>query len=288
MEGDFIMKRILGILLLVLCVIPLHHVLAAGDPNDLAGSKDPALFSRMPGFHIYNYQELDFNRYDFPVGSGKIQTVEGHHYYVDYYANDGIKIPSGLQIIRNYENAAKAIGGTIIYEFEDGGTYYVTLKVVKNNAEAWALVGAASNGMYKVNIIEKQLMNQDVVASAESLASSISETGKAAVYGIYFDTGKSEIKPESEPAISEIAKLLNADAKLKIYVVGHTDNVGAFDYNIKLSRDRAAAVISDLVNKHGIATARLTPFGAGPTAPVASNMSEEGRARNRRVELVAQ
>jgi OmpA-OmpF porin, OOP family len=282
------MKRILGIVLLVLCLVSLHQVLAASDPNDAEGSKDPALFSRMPGFHIYNYQELDFDRYDFPVRSGKTQTVEGHHYYVDYYANEGIKLPSGLQITRNYENAAKAIGGKVIYTFEDGGRYYSTLKVVKNNAEVWALVEGAGNGMYKINVIEKELMNQDVVANAESLAGSINETGKAAVYGIYFDTDKSEIKPESEPAISEIVKLLKADPKLKLYVVGHTDNVGAFNYNIKLSQARASAVVSALVSKHGIAAARLTPFGAGPTAPVASNKSEEGRAKNRRVELVAQ
>ena len=105
------MKRILGIILLVLCVVPLHQVLAAGDPNDMAGSKDPDLFSRMPGFYIYNYQELDFNRYEFPVSPGKTKAMEGRHYHVDYYANEGIKLPSGLQVTRNYANAARAVGG---------------------------------------------------------------------------------------------------------------------------------------------------------------------------------
>jgi OmpA-OmpF porin, OOP family len=282
------MKRTLGIVLLVLCLLPLHQVLAAGDPNDTEGSKDPPLFNRMPGFYIYNYQELDFDRYEFPVGPDRTQAVEGRHYNVNYYANEGIRMPSGLQITRNYVNAAKSIGGKLVYEFEDGGRYYVTLKVVRNNAEVWAFVEGSGNGMYQIHIIEKQLMNQDIVANAESLAGSIKETGKAAVYGIYFDTDKSEIKPESEPAISEIVKLLKADSGLKLYVVGHTDNVGAFNYNIKLSQSRASAVVSALVNKHGIAAARLTPFGAGPAAPVASNQSEEGRAKNRRVELVAQ
>jgi OmpA-OmpF porin, OOP family len=282
------LKRILGILLLVLCVSPLSPVLAASDPNDAEGSKDPALFSRMPGFHIYNYKELDFDRFEFEVGPRKTQAIEGRHVYVDYYANEGIKIPSGLQIVRNYVNAAKAVGGTPVYEFEDGGIQYVTLKVVKNNVEVWARVEGAGNGMYKVHIIEKQLMKQEVVANAESLAGSIRETGKAAVYGIYFDTGKAEIKPASEPALVEIAKLLKADPTLKLYVVGHTDNVGLFGPNIKLSEDRAAAVVKALVGKYGIVSSRLTPFGDGPTAPVASNKSEEGRAKNRRVELVAQ
>jgi OmpA-OmpF porin, OOP family len=282
------LKRILGILLLVVCVTPLTVVLAASDPNDAEGSKDPALFSRMPGFHIYNYKEIDFDRFEFEVGPRKTQAIEGRHVYVDYYANEGIKVPSGLQITRNYINAAKAVGGTSVYEFEDGGVQYVTLKVVKNNVEAWARVEGSGNGTYKVHIIEKQLMKQEVVANAESLAGSIRETGKAAVYGIYFDTGKAEIKPESEAALAEIAKLLKADPKLKLYVVGHTDNVGLFGSNIKLSDDRAAAVVKALVGKYGIVSSRLTPFGDGPTAPVASNKSEEGRARNRRVELVAQ
>lgn len=283
------MKRILGVLLLVLCVMPARQVMASSDPNDRDGSKDPALFSRMPGFHISDYQELDFDRYEFPVGPGwKTEAVEGRLTSVSYYANEGIKLPSGLQIIRNYANAAKTIGGKTVYEFEDGGIQYVTLKMVRDNAEAWVMVNGASNGMYYVNIIERQLMEQNVVANAESLAGSINETGKAAVYGIHFDTGKSDIKPESEPAIGEIVKLLKADGQLKLYVVGHTDNVGAFDYNIKLSQARAAAVVSTLVDKHEIVASRLTPFGAGPAAPVASNKSEEGRAENRRVELVAQ
>ena len=282
------LKRILGILLLVVCVSPLTVVLAASDPNDAEGSKDPALFSRMPGFHIYNYKEIDFDRFEFEVGPRKTQAIEGRHVYVDYYANEGIKVPSGLQITRNYINAAKAVGGTSVYEFEDGGVQYVTLKVVKNNVEAWARVEGSGNGTYKIHIIERQLMKQEVVANAESLAGSIRETGKAAVYGIYFDTGKAEIKPESEAALAEIAKLLKADPKLKLYVVGHTDNVGLFGSNIKLSDDRAAAVVKALVGKYGIVSSRLTPFGDGPTAPVASNKSEEGRARNRRVELVAQ
>ncbi|MCB0284782.1 MAG: OmpA family protein, partial [Calditrichaeota bacterium] len=168
------------------------------------------------------------------------------------------------------------------------GMHYVTLKVVTNNREVWVMVEAGSGGMYKVNLLEKQLMQQDIVANAESLAGEIKKTGKAAVYGIYFDTDKSDIKSESEPTITEIARLLKNDAALKLYVVGHTDNVGKFDYNVKLSQARAAAVVETLVKKNAISANRLIPFGAGPTTPVAANKDEEGRAKNRRVELVAQ
>ncbi len=142
--------------------------------------------------------------------------------------------------------------------------------------------------MYNFNMVEKQLMKQSVVANAEALSSSIKETGRVAVYGIYFDTNKADLKPESEPALAEIVKMLNTDVNLKVYIVGHTDNVGQFAGNIKLSQDRSASVINALISKYGIAASRLTPFGAGSTAPVASNETEGGRAKNRRVELVAQ
>ncbi|MFZ5572476.1 MAG: OmpA family protein [Thermodesulfobacteriota bacterium] len=282
------LNRIAAALLVFLFIPVQSQALAAGDPNDAEGGKDPALFSRMPGFHIYQYQEIDFDRFDFPVGPDKNQAVEGRHFSIDYYANEGIQIPSGLQISRNYANAAKSVGGETVYEYEDGGIQYTTLKVAQKDAEVWALVSGASNGMYKVHIVARQAMKQEVTANAENLAGSITATGKAAIYGIYFDTGKAEIKPASEPAVTEIAKLLKADPKLKIFVVGHTDNVGAFDSNLQLSRNRAAAVVAALVGKHAVAASRLTPFGAGPTAPVAANTSEEGRAKNRRVELVAQ
>ena len=282
------MKRAVCILLLVFCAAPLHRAMAAGDPQDQAGSRDPALFTRMPGFYISTYEELEFDRHEFWVSPEKTETVEGRRYSLDYYAKDGVTIPSGLQVTRNYANAAKAMGGTAVYAYEDGGTRYAILKVAKDDAEAWAQVSAADNGMYQVIIIERQLMRQDVPANADMLAGSINETGKAAVFGIYFDTGKSEIKPESEPAIAEIVKLLEKGAAFKLYVVGHTDTVGAFEYNVKLSQARAAAVVGSLVKKHGIAASRLIPFGVGPTAPVESTKSDEGRAKNRRVELVKQ
>lgn len=282
-------QRITGLLALLLSsIFALSWVCGAADPQDAEGSKDPALFSRMPGFHIYNYRELEFDRHEFATGPGQTGMVEGRYYYVNYYANEGITLPGALQIVRNYANAAKAIGGRVVYEYEDGGNWYTTLQVTRGQAEVWVAVVAAGNGMYTVEIIEKQLMNQEVTANAGSLAGSIRDTGKAAVYGIYFDTGQSEIKPESEAAIGEIAKMLKADGGLKLYVVGHTDNTGGFDSNLKLSQARAAAVAGALINRYGIAAARLIPFGAGPVMPVASNGSEEGRARNRRVELVAQ
>jgi OmpA-OmpF porin, OOP family len=277
------MKNFIGsFLLLLIGVAPL----VAQD--DREGCKDPALFTRMTGFWIYNCEDVQFDKFEFFVSSGKSQSVEGHRLYLNYYLKENVQTTSGLQIVRNYTNAIKKLGGQLVYEWEDGGAYYVTLKLVKNGQEVWAQVSGGGNGMYFLNIIEKEAMEQDVVADANSMANSIKETGKVALYGIYFDTGKAILKPESEAALQEIAKLVKADPGLKLYVVGHTDNTGGFDANMKLSIDRASAVVSALVSKHSVSAAILKPCGDGPTAPVATNETEEGKALNRRVELVKQ
>lgn len=138
-------------------------------------------------------------------------------------------------------------------------------------------------------IIETKPMETGLVTvDAATLASDITRTGHASIYGIYFDTGKAEIKPESDAALKQVAKLLQQDLKLKLYVVGHTDNQGTLESNMDLSMRRANAVVQVLASKYGIATARLKALGDGPSAPVASNDSEDGRAKNRRVELVKQ
>jgi len=275
-------KTLLSLLMILSVVAPLTA------QEDAEGSKDPALFTRMPGFHIYNYEELQFDKYNFRVSDDKSVSIEGHHSNINYYLNENAEAPSGLQIARNYINAIKKVGGELIYEFEDGGLQNTIMKLVKNGKEVWVYVNGGGNGMYSVNIIEKEAMNQDVVADANSMANSIKESGKVAVYGIYFDTGKATLKPESETTLLEIAKLLKADTGLKLYVVGHTDNTGTFDANLKLSMDRAVAVVNTLVSKHSVNASNLKAFGDGPTAPVASNDNEAGKALNRRVELVKQ
>jgi outer membrane protein OmpA-like peptidoglycan-associated protein len=277
------MKNLLGSLVFILVLtIPLIA------QDDKEGSKDPALFTRMPGFYIYNYEDVQFDKFEFSAGANKTQSVEGHRLYVNYYLKDNVQTPSGLQIVRNYTNAIKKLGGQIVYEWEDGGALFATMKLVKNGQEVWAQVHGGGNGMYFVNIIEKEAMEQDVVADASSMANSIRETGKVALYGIYFDTGKATLKAESESALQEIAKLVKSDPSLKLYVVGHTDNTGGFDANMKLSMDRAGAVVNALVTKYSISAAGLKACGDGPTAPVATNDTEVGKALNRRVELVKQ
>ena len=127
-----------------------------------------------------------------------------------------------------------------------------------------------------------------VVVKADEMSKAIASTGKVALYGILFDTNKADIKPESKPALDEIATLLKAQPNLKLHIVGHTDNVGGLESNMALSRRRAEAVMAALKGDYGIAAPRLTANGVAYLAPVAVNTSEEGRAKNRRVELVPQ
>jgi len=273
--------------LIFLSLLMIAGISTLNAQQDAEGSKDPALFTRMPGYHIYRYDDLQFDKYEFRISDQKNQVIEGHHLTIYYDLNDNVQAPSPLQIGRNYTNAAKKVGGQLVYEYDDAGEN-VVLKIVKNGTEVWAHVYASANGSYNIHLIEKQAMNQDVIADANSMANSIKESGKVAVYGIYFDTGKSTLKPESQPTLQEITKLLKADPNLKLYVVGHTDNTGAFDANMKLSMDRAGAVVNALVSQFSVNAARLRACGDGPTSPVASNDKEEGKALNRRVELVKQ
>lgn len=125
-----------------------------------------------------------------------------------------------------------------------------------------------------------------VFVDADVMRKSIAESGRVALYGIFFDTNRDTLKPDSRPTLEQIARLLKTNGGMKVIVTGHTDNQGAFDYNVDLSRRRAAAVVNALVADHGIARDRLTPFGAGMAAPAATNTTDDGRAKNRRVELV--
>jgi outer membrane protein OmpA-like peptidoglycan-associated protein len=130
--------------------------------------------------------------------------------------------------------------------------------------------------------------NKMVTIDAAAMAKEVAATGHIALYGILFDTDKTDIKPESVTALDEIAKFLKADSRVGVYIVGHTDNVGGFEHNMSLSLRRAEAVVKELTTKYGIPAARLKAIGTGPVVPLAPNDTEEGRAKNRRVELVKQ
>ncbi len=168
------------------------------------------------------------------------------------------------------------------------GDVYVYLRAVDWPGDD-SIYKAKKGAYIAVDIIEVRPMAQNmVVVSADEMSKSLASAGRVALYGILFDTGKADIKPESKPALDEIAKLLKKEPSLKLHVVGHMDNVGGYEANLTLSRKRADAVAAALVKDYGIAAERLTSNGVSYLAPVAVNTTEEGRAKNRRVELVPQ
>jgi len=279
------MIRINRILLSIVFLSLLTVGVGVAQEPDVEGSKDYPLFNRMPGYLIYRYTDTEFDSHTFYDANHKELKVEGHVYEIRYSLQSGAKEPSRIQIFRNYENAVTKIGGTVLSEDDEGNSY---MKLVKEGKEIWVHVAAYITSEWMLYIVEKEAMKQDIVANGEVFSNNIKTTGHAPVYGIYFDFNKSEIKPESDSALSEIAKLLKGEPTLKVNVVGHTDNVGTMESNMKLSLARAEAVVRALVTKHGIAADRLKGYGVGPLAPVASNDSEEGKAKNRRVELVKQ
>lgn len=125
-----------------------------------------------------------------------------------------------------------------------------------------------------------------ISVNAAQMANDLDTKGRVALYGIFFNTDSTEVKPESRPTLSEIAKLMAERPELRLLVVGHTDTSGTFDYNIDLSQRRAAAVVEALVGRYGAERERLKPWGVGYAVPRASNNSDVGKAQNRRVELV--
>lgn len=187
----------------------------------------------------------------------------------------------------------------VFYAADQNGIRVTSAKLERPQGDVYVSLTAVEwpkdDGIYKakrgayvaVDIIEVRPMTQNmVVVSADEISKALSASGRVALYGIFFDHNRADIKPESRPALEEIAKLLQQEPALKLHVVGHTDNVGGYEFNLGLSRRRAEAVAAALTKDYGITAPRLTPNGVAYLAPVAVNTTEEGRAKNRRVELV--
>jgi outer membrane protein OmpA-like peptidoglycan-associated protein len=262
--------------MLCLCLLFAVRLCSAQDAQ---GCKDSPLITRFPGSVITGCVDKEDNLATFPMGTKPSKKLEGEYHQISY------KFPSSAskaQVVRNINTALKSAGYTFDYDSGEYGDFTV------HKGRTWILVEIAGTGTIKETIITETALKQEVVADAAALSSGLAGTGHMVVNGILFDTGKAEVKPESTAALQEIVKLLQQDPKLKLYVVGHTDNAGALAANVELSRLRAAAVVQMLTGQLKVAADRLQSFGDGPYAPIASNDSEDGRAMNRRVELVKQ
>ncbi|WP_173931445.1 OmpA family protein [Chelativorans sp. Marseille-P2723] len=293
-------------------------LLSTGAFADVPGSADHPLVPRYEGAQIVRYESDAYTEYDLRTGKAKdggVSVVEGKLARITY---QGPAERSVLEVFRNYEAALGKAGFQVLFscareecgdipnDIESGprymllwgagdhhflsgklsgpqGNVYVSVYITRNNSGG----PARDRAMVQLDIVEARPMESRMVfVEASAMQQDLATGGRVVLYGIQFDFDKDTLRPESEVQIAEIAKLLNDDPALSVLVVGHTDMSGGFDYNMDLSKRRASRVTEALARDHGIAGARLTSVGVGPAAPVASNESEDGRALNRRVEIV--
>lgn len=296
--------------------------LLAPVPAAADRGRDHPLVGRYEGSELLQYRHREFDEYVLPLGAfedgeyAETRRIEGEITWIGYRNPDG---RSTLEVFRNYEDKLAAGDFTEVWRCEgsDACGYWFADRLMHADPERFlhaADTGADEDIRYlvsrrrgggrdvhvqivvyddgtdvwtRVRVIEAKARERDkIVVKADEMAARIAEQGSVALYGIYFDTDSARVKPESAATLAEIARLLADRPGLELLVVGHTDNRGAFDYNIDLSTRRAAAVVDALVADYGVDRQRLTPWGVGFTAPAASNATEAGRAKNRRVELV--
>ncbi|HYA97953.1 MAG TPA: OmpA family protein [Methylomirabilota bacterium] len=275
------MKTVGRTLLCLVLLFVAARLQAQDAPQDAEGCKDSPLITRFPGGHINSCENKEFEQADFPLGvdkdgNPKTKHLEGEYHYWDMATREGV---SEIQVFRNFLTALKNAGFAIDFTDSPG-------QIVAHKGKTWIFIDNRGTFYYQTIITEKE-MQQEVQADASSLADEINRTGHVAVYGIHFDTGKAAILPDSAQILGEIVKLLQQDAALKLRVEGHTDNQGNAAANQALSEKRAQAVVAWLA-AHGVGASRLSAKGLGQTQPIADNSNEEGRAKNRRVELVKQ
>jgi OOP family OmpA-OmpF porin len=253
------------------------EVAAAG--KDAPGCTDSPLVQRFPKSVLSNCSDKPDDTAEIPVGT-EVKRIEGEVHRATY---DYPPTSSKAQVYRNLKTALLTAGFTLVRD-----TSQSVGDLTVHSGKSWVLI-ETTNASYHQTIVVETELTQDVTANADALYGGLAKNGHVAVYGILFDTGKADLKPSSSAALKEIVGVLKKDPKLKLFVVGHTDNVGDVPSNLDLSRRRAAAVVHALVTDYGIAAGVLDSFGSGPYSPVTSNDKEEhGRAFNRRVELVKQ
>lgn len=257
--------------------------------QDAEGCKDPELFTRFPNFYIRNCTE-NFNELELSMSATVKESKEGNltTIYYGFNFDTGEKMKSPLQIMKNYENAVVKNGGKMVFKnTSTDSDLEATYHLVSKDKEYWVKIDHfAGNGIdveaFQLSVLEMEAMKQEI--QANEMFEAINKDGFIALY-INFETGKSDIKSESQPIVDQIIEMLKQNSDLKISVEGHTDNVGSDKSNKTLSENRAKSVMNALING-GIEKSRLSSKGWGSTKPVEDNSTEDGRYKNRRVEIV--
>ena len=246
--------------------------------EDEPGCKDHPLFTRMKGFVIYEC-ESNFDAVEFYVGEDKAQTLEGqktrHQLFAAGRRADALRAPDPPQLRERGQGHRRRRGLK--------SDIYLSMKIVKGSSQVWVAVEPANHGTYySLTVLEIGEMTQEITAG--DMLAALNKDGRIAL-AIHFDTGKATIKAESQKIVGEIAALLKGNPELKVSIEGHTDSTGTPQGNKTLSDERAKAVLA-AVAALGVDAARLSSVGWGQDKPVADNSTEEGRAKNRRVEIV--
>jgi OmpA-OmpF porin, OOP family len=301
--------------MLCLVVFCLLACPATAQTRDVAGARDYPGIGRFGGSVITGYVVKDFDATRMQGAAFKdgqptdARRLEGRITRIAYRTNPG---PSIVEVSRNFETQLAKAGfkpllacdtdacGAIPFTeaidtlpvpqmWVDGFNYhYYAGRKEDGGRETFASVVVSQNNQditAQLTIAELGAIENKMVDAA-AMAKGLGEAGHVALYGIYFDTNKSDLKPESRPALEQIAKLLTSQPQMNVFIVGHTDNQATYEYNLELSRRRAEAVAGELARNFRIAPTRMRAVGVGFVAPVGSNASEAGRALNRRVELV--
>jgi OmpA-OmpF porin, OOP family len=303
-------------------ILLLSFMLHANAANrDVNGSKDHDLISRYPNSTIMAYEYRDYEEVNLPLGAvtgsskayqaEKSIDLEGALTRITYLVKEQT---STIKVYRNYEAALRsagfkelfscsatqcgkqeiwgyALGQLSLLNGKQKTARYLAGEMIKGDSKIYVglfVMERHDNSVVTgLTVVETRQMQTGLVAvDVKALRQQLSETGKVAIYGIHFDTDKSDLREDSNEMLDIIHQLLDENKALKLYIVGHTDDTGNLSHNIELSRRRAEAVVSVLVSRYGVDVDRLEAFGAGPYAPVASNASNDGQAKNRRVELV--
>ncbi len=242
---------------------------------------DYRLLGHMPGYTADAPTKRNFDKSDFKVQQGddtSTVTVEGALYNVNY--SPGGSPASDLAIQQNYRDALKALNAQLLFT-DDNNT---TARVDDAGKTIWIKLYSQETSIELTAIEEKAFAASITPPTADALKAALDKDGRIALY-VNFDFNKATLKPDAKPVIDQVVALMKNNPALKLEIDGHTDNVGAHDYNVKLSQDRAAAVVAALKTA-GVDATRLSSNGFGPDKPIADEATAEGRAKNRRVELV--
>ncbi len=291
-------------------------VIGFSAPVFAEDGEDHPMVSRYPGTKIDHYDYKEFEEAQILLSkpyqqngkwvADKLLPLEGQVTYIHYRKPDTV---SALQIFRNYQAAFAKGGFKELFVCnrpcteENLGSFQDLLKarnLYLNYSRDNQYISAQNGNVYVsmfVNeggvwlfVIEKGEMATDKISVVGNspIADALNKAGRVDVYGLTFDTGKSTLKSTSKTTLDELAKILTDNPQINLDVIGHTDNVGTPDSNLKLSQDRSDVVVAALVSEYGVNPSRLNPTGKGQSQPVASNDTEKGKATNRRVEFVMQ